>query len=235
MKGTRLLVPGVVMATMFLMMCGPSEVDLDGQAFIVTQRADSIKLGLVKVKVFEELPFTSFIQEKRQNAASIIRGRLKAFHDQETQKLHGVDEVINEYEKEYKRTNSKKASENFVEALMEQIRMENKLKEQEAALERQLQNSIWLENLPTPSYLAKTDADGKFSLKLKPGRYALAAEATRKIADKTEEYYWLIWLDVSKKNADKLFLTNDNLLPTFAPSCVVRPDDIPILPKTGKD
>jgi hypothetical protein len=232
MKRTRLLLPGVVLATMFLMMCGPSEVDLEGQAFIVTQGADSIKLGLVEVKVFEELRFTSFIQEKRQNAASIISGRLKAFHDQETQKLQRVDEVLKEYVKEYKRTHSEKASENLREALMEYVRMEIKLKAQEAALERQLQNSIWLENLPTPSYLTKTDADGKFSLKLKPGRYALAAEATRKIADKTEEYYWLIWLDVSKKNTDKLFLTNDNLLTAFAPSCVVRPDDIPVLPKT---
>lgn len=56
-----------------------------------------------------------------------------------------------------------------------------------------------------------TDADGKFALKLsKAGKYAIAAKSTRRVFDKTEEYYWLFWIVVNG-DPKSIMLSNNNL------------------------
>jgi predicted metal-dependent hydrolase len=69
------------------------------------------------------------------------------------------------------------------------------------------------EGIPESATKAVTDADGKFALKLPgPGRYALAARAERRVYDKTERYFWIVWVDAGGKGPDQVMLTNQNML-----------------------
>jgi hypothetical protein len=69
------------------------------------------------------------------------------------------------------------------------------------------------EGIPEGAAKAVTDADGKFALKLPgPGKYALAAHAERRVYDKTERYFWIVWVDAGGKGPDQVMLTNQNML-----------------------
>jgi hypothetical protein len=69
------------------------------------------------------------------------------------------------------------------------------------------------EGIPEGAAKAVTDADGKFALKLSgPGKYALAARAERRVYDKTERYFWIVWVDAGGEGPDQVMLTNQNML-----------------------
>jgi hypothetical protein len=69
------------------------------------------------------------------------------------------------------------------------------------------------EGIPEGAAKAVTDADGKFALKLPgPGKYALAARAERRVYDKTERYFWIVWVEAGGKGPDQIMLTNQNML-----------------------
>jgi hypothetical protein len=63
--------------------------------------------------------------------------------------------------------------------------------------------------LPASVTTAKTDADGKFQLRLpSSGKFVLAATAMRMVGDNFEVYFWLIGVDVN--GATTVILSNDN-------------------------
>ena len=86
---------------------------------------------------------------------------------------------------------------------------------------------FYLAGLPTPFTTAKTDADGKFSLKLKPGKYVLAAISSRTVGTDTEKYCWLVWLTVDPNQSKRVMLSNDNLFETNCSDCLVHLTDFP--------
>jgi hypothetical protein len=66
--------------------------------------------------------------------------------------------------------------------------------------------------LPAPLTSVKTDADGKFSIPLdKNAHVVLAANATRRLLNKTEDYYWLVTVSLDGQASKRIFLSNDNL------------------------
>jgi len=83
--------------------------------------------------------------------------------------------------------------------------------------------ATFFEGLTVPADMAivsdKTDADGKFSLKLPSGkRFMIFARAKRQVMSETEEYVWL--LGGATAIPKKLFLSNDNLVETQCAECV---------------
>jgi hypothetical protein len=63
--------------------------------------------------------------------------------------------------------------------------------------------------LPASVTTAKTDADGKFQLRLpSSGEFVLAARATRRVGEDFEVYFWLIGVNVN--GAATVILSNDN-------------------------
>ncbi len=63
----------------------------------------------------------------------------------------------------------------------------------------------------------KTDADGKFTLKLPKGNYLVYALAQRTIYKETEHYSWKVPIALTK-DKEQLFLSNDNLDLTHKPN-----------------
>lgn len=78
---------------------------------------------------------------------------------------------------------------------------------------------FFIENLPQPKFISKTDADGKFALTLPKGKYAITANSSRNIFGSSETYHWLVYVDTSSSN-QLLILSNDNLLETKCNECV---------------
>jgi len=85
-----------------------------------------------------------------------------------------------------------------------------------------LYGEYYFSSLPEPLAATKTDADGKFSFKLKKGiRVALAANGKRLVGDHHEFYYWLIWVSVDA-NSSKVLLSNDNLMDANPSDALVK-------------
>jgi len=64
--------------------------------------------------------------------------------------------------------------------------------------------------MPGPARSAKTDADGKFQMKIpRSGSYVVAASSSRFVGGSTEKYYWLVKVDPRKEST--IMLSNDNL------------------------
>lgn len=80
-------------------------------------------------------------------------------------------------------------------------------------------NEFYLPNLPDPKFISKTDAEGKFTLKLPSGKYVITANTSRDIFGSTENYRWLVTVDTSNTN-QPLMLSNDNLLESKCNECV---------------
>lgn len=229
-----------------LVSCGPSEKELNGEVFVVTQGGQNIKLGLVEVGVFAESDIIPFIQQKLQKAKSEtgelepVRDSLKKAYEQLVKEREYLKKQIKINELNEKEINELPSIEviyrsyrqlDYLKRLLEgTARYQKRFKEYLDVLKLILSYSegkFYLSNLPEPLQTTKTDSDGKFSFKLKPGKYALAAKSSRKVIDSTEEYYWLIWLTVDSVPTKKIMLSNDNLFETYCADCIIKADDLP--------
>jgi predicted GIY-YIG superfamily endonuclease len=204
----------------------PAEVELEGQVFIVTQGGTNFKLGLVEVKAIEEPLMQSFVQQKGLQAIAEYE-KYKTSREAIIQQIKVLEEEFKAAERKWKRRlTNEELFEKVNDAEKRLLAKKAELPRLEAGLQFYY-GGYWITDLPEHTQMAKTDADGAFILRLKPGRYALVADAQRKVVDKTEEYYWLVWVEVKPEQKDRIFLSNDNLLRTFCAECVIKPEDIP--------
>jgi hypothetical protein len=173
----------------YLIGCSPSDIDVSGDVFIVTKGGENIKLGLVEVNVFPDSVFKSFLKNKLQAAKSDLL-QYKPLKEKLRKELDGTQ--ISNWEK-YKLIFHKWAE----------------LKDE--LIDKYINGGFLMTDLPTSLVKTKTDADGKFIIKLKPDNYAIVASASRIVGDKTEKYYWIIWFTVDSKKQNRIMLSNDNL------------------------
>jgi hypothetical protein len=79
-------------------------------------------------------------------------------------------------------------------------------------------------NLPEPSFVVETDADGKFKVNFpQKGVYAIVALAQRSIGEKDEKYYWAVKHDSNLSNV--INLTNNNLSSTGSSDSLIKTED----------
>lgn len=211
----------LVVSISFFIACGPSEVDLNGDVFIVTQGGSSIKLGLVEIDAIAEPDMSNFIKSKMEHA-KIEMDRLKPVL---VNLLSEVKQTHDVYDKVWHAQADNPDNEKINKEFALTYQRFDKKREEYNSFEAQyfgfLKGTYWLEGLPRPIQVTKSDADGKFTLKLKPGRYGLVATSVRKVINSTEEYYWILWMDVNKKSLTKVLLSNDNLLERKSANCAV--------------
>ena len=83
--------------------------------------------------------------------------------------------------------------------------------------------ALYFASLPPPTASFKTDADGKFSIPLdRNAKIVLAANATRRLLSKTENYYWLVAVSLDGQPSKRIFLSNDNLATSDAGDSLVH-------------
>ncbi len=91
---------------------------------------------------------------------------------------------------------------------------------------------FYTQSLPPPTASTKTDADGKFTLKLRQNqRFALGAQASRDVGRSTEEYCWLVWTSLDGAMAKHVMLSNDKLWGRESEEMVVKGADLPVKPE----
>ena len=74
------------------------------------------------------------------------------------------------------------------------------------------QAALLVENAPEPVAVTKTDADGRFTVRLYVGKdYIFYAHSDRRVGSATEHYAWVIKTVALKKPSDRIVLSNDNL------------------------
>jgi len=195
----------------------PVSVGLNGDVFIVTRGGENIKLGLVTVTAVPETAMLSYVQI-RNALADNEHLRLRPQINQARETLATARAVENSANDAYERTIQSGSSTD--EAWDKYKRAGERSRQQQAALTSLLDADAYLdspafffENVPAGVCSAKTDADGKFGMALPPGaRVALVARAQRQVMDKTEEYYWMVWVTPQQGQPTRVFLSNDNLL-----------------------
>ena len=225
---------------LFFAGCSPSDSDVDvsesdvavsGEVFIVTNGAQNIKLGLVKVSVFSESVIQPYVQSKLQTSKNEIL-RLKPIEKGLREEL-----VVLEKKGAFKGAWDRLLKEKLTgiktpePELLKQFRKIGK--ERRKVYDEMVsycEAPFYLKELPTPLFTAKTDSDGEFTFKLKPGKYALAASASRKVVDETEVYYWLVWITVDANQQNKVMLSNDNFFGNSGNESVINLAELPELP-----
>ena len=272
--------------------------ELQGSVFIVTNGAQNIKLGLVKVTAIPESEIKQFV-EKKKSAINGETGKLKSDVDLLKPEIEKYQKEYDEAKRNYdaiaaQRDNLKSREQSLnlsfnpyslyespylaeyesaetkaernkhkqiqkqLDAIRKQIagfepkvsqagkimtdaksRLDNsksnlsKISEKLLSL---LNPPVLLDGLPEGKIKAVTDADGKFFLKLPAGRYALVASAERRVASETEQYYWLVWVDVDGKEPRQIMLSNQNMLGENSEDSVFKFNElVPLLDKPAKD
>lgn len=182
---------------------------IEGQVFIRTKGGATIKLSLVDVLVVDEKAVTDHIEKQRAKAQPLL--------DELRPRQAAIREKI-EVASAGARLAHQERMKDVLNAKL-QAAYEQKIKETDDATKGEEDLSSKILYLRTARFLldglreivasTKTDADGKFSLKLKSGNYVVIAESGRAIGKETELYTWLVKLRVEADS--KLFLANDNM------------------------
>jgi hypothetical protein len=210
----------LALALAFATVACARESQLVGQAFIVTQGRKNVKLGLVQVSAIPEADMTAYLDGKvQQILAEYDAAKKKSDECFDTLKQANALSSGPEWDK----LAAKLASECVGPA---ETKIEDspvgKLLAREAKIRA---GRPFLESLPSEHAVAtKTDADGRFTLKLRRGaKYAVAAQAERKVPgqDEPEEYNWLLWVVVDGERGE-IFLSNDNMMSNNPADAVVQ-------------
>lgn len=194
------------------------KVSLTGQIFVVTKGRENIKLALVEVAAIPEKDMMQHLNAKYSNRLEQLKPLtpnlelVKKEADAAKVDLDNAFAVAGEYLTPEQASKTDK---------LEDIALSKKgiyitIRNQVAYLDSV---KYYFEKLPAQLVASKTDADGKFTLTLPTGKYALAAKSSRDVFGTTENYYWLVWVDTSAPS-HSVMLSNDNFFETGCGECV---------------
>lgn len=173
---------------------------LEGQVFITTRGAEVFKLALVKIRVYP----TAYIGEYEKWYDTEIGPPAKKLSEYVTNLSKEIQKLDKRYDT-LPQDSYKEKSANLDERI--------KYTEQRRHINRELITARVLKysNLvfATPSVVAVTDAEGKFSLEIPYDNYTLVAQSQRDVIKETEFYSWVI---NSAQITDKkhVYLTTEN-------------------------
>ncbi len=173
--------------------------EISGEIFVVTAGHQSIKLGLVTVRVFRPDQISAIVIETRETLGPEIEDLRKLQHAA----LPLEDKVTKVNDLIIKGSNTDLITEStqlFVDATLLVKRIQWRLDYLESA-------APFFERLPQSIASAKTDSDGKFRIAIPDNSDVIVgANTSRKVPDDTENYFWL----VKVKPAANVTLSNDN-------------------------
>jgi hypothetical protein len=211
--------------------------DINGQVFIVTRGAQAIKLALVQVSVFRKPDIEAHIHDAdtrlsddRAKADAAVKEAIEALQRakraaagsdhwlDDDLKAHGPIKDVNDAMRRGAVVGKKQG-----EAEKRIRAAEGRLREANARRDFVYSAARYLEDLPAPLAIAKTDADGRFKVTA-PDQEELAvvASSSRTVFDHLERYFWVVRLAPHDTTAT---LSNDNLTSSGSGDSLVASKD----------
>lgn len=218
-----------------------TKLNISGQVFIVTKGRDNIKLALVEVAAIPESDLLASIKAKHASGIEQQKPLVPAYAsakkeaDAATAAYSQVQRNTQQLTAKYNALPLSESGNEIAQAMYESslksIPIFESSRSKQAKL-RQIASQIgyfdsgqyYFEKLPASTAVSKTDADGKFTFSLPPGKYVIAASTSRKVSNETEFYYWLVSTDPVAAS-QSLMLSNDNQFETKCKECI-QPDKI---------
>ena len=196
--------------------CAEEMRTIEGQVFIRTQGAETIKLSLVEVQLFDEKSMAAAVERKRKAAVSIdeyfqLMKREAAEAERHAEDANKRAQRLDPFS-DGTTAIKKAAVRAHIVAGFRSIDAEEKAYYPRSA-------DYYFSGLPKPLQTTKTDADGKFVFKMPIGSYVLAAISSRETGEKTEKYHWMV--KVAADVANKIMLANDNLSSSGSPDSII--------------
>jgi hypothetical protein len=235
--------PLVIAAVVSAISCRPSpppETEVRGDVFIVTKGGQNIKLGLVQVGFIREAAIAPVIASQMEKARpklleiestardanhkakmATIREDLMRTTVEITERTVGVAKEVGRRSYEQARKRHAEARAQYLDALKEHAQALKTYLDAERLVKLYRTGCFFAEGVPDAVARDKTDADGRFMVKLQPGRYAAIAVANRQVGKEEETYCWYVWTTVAGEPTKKLMLSNDNLAETKCADCVL--------------
>ncbi len=187
------------------------EREISGQIFIVTKGRENVKMGLVGVHVATEA-------QLKTSGAEILRDYKQARqeHEQSQAQARADLAAVQQIESDLKSLvpsglTVTEANELSTEIESRRRTLESKANDQsQSELLGKMLVTRLLEKLPSIS--AKTDADGRFTVKAK-GKVWLLAQTARTVGKNEETYLWAAVADpTTTQNQNAMLLSNDTLI-----------------------
>jgi hypothetical protein len=214
---------------------GPKDGEMAGSVFVVTRGGENVKLGLVSVSVFPEDVLRAHVEKKRAQAETDLAGVREAIKAAETPRLAASNEVqrLDAIWSRELNASISTGSMTKADAALTALEKAKKAAQTEDAKVWALKDrgraltscAYYMDGLSSPSSTTKTDADGKFALRLpRNTKVGLAAQASRMVGNSKEEYCWLVWSSLDGKDTAQVMLSNDNLWGVQSSQAVVTPD-----------
>lgn len=156
---------------------------LDGEVFVVTNGAQVLRLALVDIRVCRKDLYDNFNEKTRVELDEIKKQ---------------IDDIRDKY------SNAPKT----YGTLLDVARETDKLRERQKYISS---GEYLFEGLPT-IINTKSDAEGKFSLKLKRGAsVVITAHGSRFSFGNTEKYFWIVPVSLKGESSKKISLDNSNI------------------------
>jgi hypothetical protein len=179
-----------------------SKNTLSGQVFISTRGGDNIKLGGVHVYLYGRAQVNLIIVPRNQEAVNQVTA-LSAEIDKESKEYSNADAASQTQD-------ALVENGEYIDPVVRKDNLQKSMQGLEQKRDLYLSPDYYFSGLPDPLAEAETDADGKFTMTVPPGKYVLAARATRSVLLSDEHYWWMIKFDMGTLSRSVL-LSNDNL------------------------
>ncbi len=197
------------------------EGELTGQVFIVTKRGITYRLASVPVRAIPEEVAKKHLKSKTmqreleiENRQRDIEGLTSTLQDTQADE-HRLWNILQEDE-----SNSQNGA--AWSAVYQKTKNITKEIEHLHFQRKQLTSAeYFFDGLPSGVSMAKTDADGRFSLVIpREGRYVIAARGPNETFRDTEPY-WFVSVSLDGEPSKCLMLTNDNVLGARSEDCAL--------------
>lgn len=206
----------ILLVTLVALLMGCREKQtLQGEAFIVTEGRDNIKLGLMEVRVYKPDSIKEHLRGRHEQSQK----RFKELYPEVIKYIRSFSDADDEFKNLTERDlggmsleQLDKHKERLLDATAKLTSLEKASKKAIDELMSVRTQQFYLEGAPKPSFSTKTDSDGKFSIDLWSSKdYYIVARAEREASDSTETYFWMKKLNLEKLKDNEITLGNDNL------------------------
>lgn len=200
---------------------------LNGEVFVVTRGAGNYKLGAIQVRAIEADKFRVFLANKQAFSAGELR-RLGRRLNELKEQLDRANLSREEALRKARLVPNLLLAQTYLqeaEAKAKEVRhIQSEIDDIQSDLDEMIDSCF--RDLPPAAATAISNADGRFTLRVPSGRYVIAAHAGRELPNnKTEKYYWLLWVNVTKPE-QQIIMSNHNMVTTTTLDALIPFEEI---------